>query len=215
MATLLRPRPVRLEGRLPCLYEADDQEGIRPLILFLHGSDERGDGKNELERVKVYGLPKVLKTRNPFSEDVFVIAPRCPEETRWIDHIEALKFLLDDAIERYDVEAKRIYLTGLSLGGQGVWFLGAAYPDLFAALVPICGRSHPKNACALKEVPIWVFHGAKDDRVPLVESTEMVEAVNACGGNATLTVYPEVGHVSWGDAYDTPELYRWLLEQRS
>ena len=214
METLLAPRPVRLEGHLPyLLYAPDAQTDKLPLVLFLHGSGERGDGEDALERVKRYGLPDVLKTRQPFPEDVLVIAPQCPEETRWTDHLDALKALLDDATKRYNADANRIYLTGLSLGGQGVWFLGAAYPNLFAALAPVCGRSNPEQACSLKEVPIWAFHGAKDDRVPLAESTQMVEAVNACGGRAKLTVYPEAGHMSWYDAYDTPELYGWLLGQ--
>ena len=85
----------------------------------------------------MYGLPDVLKTRNPFLENVLVIAPQCPEGTRWTDHVEALKSLLNDAVARYGVDTDRIYLTGLSLGGQGVWHLGAAHPDLFAALAPV------------------------------------------------------------------------------
>ncbi len=211
METPLVPRPVRLAGHLPYLFYAPDaQTAGLPLVLFLHGSGERGD---DLERVKTYGLPDVLKTRNPFPEDVLVLAPQCPEETRWTDHLDALEALLDDAVARYDADVSRIYLTGLSLGGQGVWYLGAAHPDLFAALAPVCGRSDPERACALREMPIWAFHGAKDDRVPLIESTQMVDAVNACGGHAKLTVYPNVGHISWDHAYGTPELYHWLLKQ--
>ncbi len=210
METTLAPRPVRLAGHLPyLLYAPGAQTDTLPLVLFLHGSGERGD---DLERVKTYGLPDVLKTRNPFPE-VLVLAPQCPEETRWTDHLGALEALLDDAVKRYDVDTSRIYLTGLSLGGQGVWFLGAAHPNRFAALAPVCGRSNPEEACTLKEVPIWAFHGAKDDRVPLSESTKMVDAVNACSGHAKLMVYPEVGHTSWDDAYNTPELYAWLLNQ--
>ena len=211
---MLTPRQVRSKGQLSyLLYEPESQADKLPLVLFLHGSGERGDGEGELERVKRYGLPHVLETRNPFSEEVIVLAPQCPEETRWTDHLDALKSLVDDSVERYSVDVSRIYLTGLSLGGQGVWHLGAAHPDLFAALASVCGRSNPERACALKEVPVWAFHGAKDDRVPLAESARMVDAINACGGHAKLTVYPEVGHISWDDAYNTPELYRWLLDQ--
>ena len=211
---MISARSVHLEGLLPhLLYEPRDQTEKPPLVLFLHGSGERGDGQDELERVKTYGLPHIFETHNPFSEPVLLIAPQCPEKTRWTDHLEALNALLDDATKRYSVNLSRIYLTGLSLGGQGVWYLAAAHPERFAALVPVCGRSNPDEACKLKDIPIWTFHGAKDDRVPPDESTEMVEAVNACGGQARLTLYPDIGHISWDEAYNTLELYTWLLKQ--
>ena len=185
-------RPVRLEGLLPYFIYEPRASGALPLVLFLHGSGERGDGQGELERVKTYGLPRIFETHDPFPEPVRLIAPQCPEETRWIDHLEPLKALLDDAVERYPVDSKRIYLTGLSLGGQGVWYLAARYPKHLAALVPVCGRSNPDEACKLRDMPIWTFHGARDDRVPLAESETMVSAVNACSGQAKLTVYPNI-----------------------
>ena len=96
---------------------------------------------------------------------------------------------MDDALARYEVDEKRVYLTGLSMGGYGAWHWACARPERFAALAPVCGGGDPTRACALKDMPVWAFHGAEDEVVPLKKSEEMVDAVNACGGNAELTVY--------------------------
>jgi len=102
----------------------------------------------------------------------------------------------------------------LSMGGFGSWALANDQPDLFAAVVPICGGIEPFFADNLKDVPIWAFHGAKDTTVPLSQSSDIVEAIKKLGGDAKLTVYPEAGHDSWTETYDNPELYDWLLEHR-
>jgi len=104
----------------------------------------------------------------------------------------------------------------LSMGGQGAWYLGALYPSRFAAIAPICGLipdlpGFPEKVCALKDVPVWVFHGAIDDRVPVDNSEVLAEALENCGGDVRLTIYPEVGHNSWDAAYGNPELYPWFL----
>ena len=122
--------------------------------------------------------------------------------------------LLDDIVSRYDVDADRIYLTGLSMGGYGTWTLAAAHPDRFAAIAPICGGGKRFMALKLKDVPVWAFHGAKDRVVPLKESEEMVEAIKARGGDAKLTVYPDSGHDSWTATYDNQDLYDWFLKHR-
>jgi predicted peptidase len=122
--------------------------------------------------------------------------------------------LLDEIVENYDVDESRVYLTGLSMGGYGTWSLGATLPDRFAAIAPICGGGEKRMAWRLKEMPIWVFHGAKDSVVPLAQSEEMVEAVKAAGGNPKLTVYPEANHDSWTATYDNPKLYDWFLSHR-
>ena len=105
-------------------------------------------------------------------------------------------------------------LTGLSMGGYGTWALASKYPDRFAAIAPICGGGKRFMAYRLKDTPVWAFHGAKDRVVPLEESEEMVNAINARGGSAKLTVYPDAGHDSWTESYDNSELYDWLLEHR-
>jgi predicted peptidase len=180
-----------------------------PLILFLHGAGERG---SDIEKVKVHGPPKIVQTQKDFP--FIVVSPQCPEGDWWTDKTEMLINLLDDIVAHYDVDTERIYLTGLSMGGYGSWALASQYPDRFAAVVPICGGGDRILARTLKDVPIWAFHGAKDSVVPVEESKGLVEAVNAQGGNAKLTIYPEANHDSWTETYNNPDLYKWLLEHR-
>ena len=179
-----------------------------PLLLFLHGAGERGD---DLELVKVHGPPKMIAQGRDFP--FVVISPQCPEDVWW--SIEALHALINEVVETNRIDESRIYVTGLSMGGYGSWGLAYTYPDLFAAAVPICGGGEPEKAPLMKEIPTWVFHGAKDEAVPLQRSQEMVDALEAAGGEVRFTVYPEAGHVgAWENAYGDPELWEWLAKQR-
>jgi predicted peptidase len=133
--------------------------------------------------------------------------------------VDELHYLLIDAMQRYNIDETRIYLTGLSMGGYGAWHLAAAYPDLFAAVVPICGGMVHENELleeikVLKDVPIWIFHGAKDETVPIKNSQELYDILKKIRGNVQFTVYPKLGHDSWTKTYDNPELYKWLLKQK-
>jgi predicted peptidase len=179
-----------------------------PLILYLHGIGERG---SDLSLVKTHGIPKIVNGRPDFP--FVTVSPQCPDGTVWSEHHVALNGLLDDIVKTYAVDENRIYLTGNSMGGYGTWSLAAAYPQRFAALAPICGGGEPETACALKEVPVWAFHGAEDPAVDLQYGQEMVDALRACGGNVRFTVYCGVGHDSWTQTYDNPELYQWFLQQ--
>jgi len=179
-----------------------------PMILFLHGAGERGD---DLELVKKHGPPKIVEQRKDFP--FIVVSPQCPGASWWTDEIEVLINLLDDIVARYEVDTTRIYLTGLSMGGYGTWALAWMYPQRFAAIAPICG-GYPFMAERLQNVPVWAFHGAKDNLVPVKESEEMVQAIKAAGGDAKLTVYPDAGHDSWTATYNNQELYDWLLQHR-
>jgi predicted peptidase len=116
--------------------------------------------------------------------------------------------------DRYNIDRNRIYITGLSIGGTGAWALAAKSPHRFAAIAPICGDGDPEWAVQLKTVPVWAFHGAKDDAIPLAASERMVQAIQTVGGDARLTVYPEGEHNCWDETYRNPELYRWLLAHR-
>lgn len=177
-----------------------------PLVVFLHGAGERG---SNLEQLKVHGLPKLAAEGKTFE---FIIAsPQCPADKWWVGMDEAIIALIDEVSEQYEVDPGRVYLTGLSMGGYGTWSIGAGYPKRFAAIAPICGGGRTFLAPQLKDVPIWAFHGAKDNVVPLSESQQMVDAVNRSGGQAKLTVYPEAGHDSWTETYENPEFYTWLL----
>jgi predicted peptidase len=186
-----------------------EKEKKWPMILFLHGAGERGD---DLAKVKAHGPAKIVEAGKdlPF----IVVSPQCPAKQWWPAKVEVLMGLLDEIEEKYDVDPQRFYLTGLSMGGYGSWSLAAMYPDRFAAVVPICGGGMPYLGRNFKNLPVWAFHGAKDEVVPLQRSQEMVDAINAAGGNAKLTVYPDAGHDSWTETYDNPELYEWFLRHR-
>jgi len=178
-----------------------------PMILFLHGAGERG---SDLNLVKKHGPAKIVENKKDFP--FIVVSPQCPQGQWWTEKVEVLINLLDDIVSRYNVDTGRIYLTGLSMGGYGTWTLAAAYPERFAAIVPVCGGGQLYMADRFKEIPVWAFHGAKDYLVPPAKSKEMVNAINTFGGNARLTVYPDAAHDSWTATYDNPELYDWLLK---
>ncbi len=201
---------------VPENYDPDGEP--LPLLLFLHGAGERGKGGEELDRVAIHGPPKLAKAGKdlPF----IVVSPQAPEGEGWQAIIEAwqpdiLNALLDRLERELNVDKSRVYLTGLSMGGFGSWRFAAANPERFAAVVPICGGGEPdKMAESLAKVPIWAFHGAKDNVVQLEKSQEMVDAVKAAGGEIKFTVYPDAGHDSWTATYDNPEVTEWLLKHR-
>lgn len=188
---------------LPDGYGKDDKEW--PLVMFLHGAGERG---TDLELVKKHGPPKLIAGGKSFP--FILVAPQCPERQWWPDDV--LTTLLDKVVAEYRVDKSRIYLTGLSMGGFATWRLASLQPDRFAAIMPICGGGDESTVCAIKNIPTWAFHGAKDPIVPLTESQKMVDRLKSCGGDVTLTVYPEAGHDSWTETYDNPEVYSWLLK---
>lgn len=179
-----------------------------PLLLFLHGAGERG---SDLEVVKKHGPPKRVAsgTNLPF----IVVAPQCPANDWWESTRQVLTLgaLLDEVQAKHRVDPDRVYCTGLSMGGYGTWRLACETPDRFAAVIPICGGGRWFAVGAMKSVPAWVFHGAKDPVVPLAESQKMVDALKKAGGNVELTVYPEAQHDSWTATYDNPAVYEWLL----
>ena len=204
----------RFETQIPIGYDyllflprGYDDEEAWPLMLFLHGAGERGD---DLERLKVHGPPKLADADPDFP--FIVVSPQVPEGEWW--DTRTLSALLDDVESTYHVDPDRVYVTGLSMGGFGTWALGLAEPERFAAIVPICGGGQSWLAGRLAGTPVWAFHGAKDEVVPLQASEEMVQAIQRAGGNVRLTVYPDRGHDAWTPTYDNPELYDWLLAQR-
>ncbi|MDN4164490.1 GDSL-type esterase/lipase family protein [Cytophagales bacterium LB-30] len=178
-----------------------------PLVIFLHGSGERGDN---LEKVKIHGIPRLIAEGKKFP--FIVIAPQCPDGVRW--NTGALKALYDEVLLKYRVDIDRVYLTGLSMGAFGAWDFAIQYPELFAALIPISGGGNPREVCAVSTIPTWVFHGEKDDVVPLFKSADMVEALEACNGKVTFTTYPNANHDAWTETYASPQLYEWMLLQK-
>lgn len=189
---------------LPEGYESSDKPW--PLVVFLHGAGESGD---DLEKVKVHGPPKLVAKGKKFP---FILVSPQSNGRGW--NPDTLKAMIDDVVGHYKVDTNRIYLTGLSMGGFGTWALAAAAPERFAAIAPICGGGNPRDAEKLKALPIWVFHGAKDNTVPLRSSETMVEALKAAGSDVKFTVYPEAAHDSWTETYDNPEFWAWLTAQK-
>ncbi len=182
-----------------------------PLILFLHGSGERGSDVND---VKKHGPPKIVE-QDPKSElatQFIVVSPQCPAGRWWKS--DDLNYLLDDIAAKYHVDSDRVYLTGLSMGGFGTWDLAANYPDRFAAIVPVCGGGRPEQIRRIKHLPIWVFHGDADPAVPVARSDEMVEALKKVNADVKYTRYEGVGHDCWTRTYANPELYTWLLSHK-
>ncbi|WBL23062.1 prolyl oligopeptidase family serine peptidase [Zunongwangia sp. HRR-M8] len=181
-----------------------------PLIVFLHGAGERG---TDLQKVKVNGPFQYLKDGNEI--DAVILAPQCPEGTYW--QPDEVAGLIKKIIKEEHIDPSRVYLTGLSMGGYGVWATGGKYPELFAAMAPVCGaiyRPIYRNAQHLKTMPIWVFHGAMDDVVLPENSNNMVMALKQAGNaDVKYTIYPFANHNSWTETYNNPELYDWLLSQ--
>ena len=199
---------------LPDEYEANTGR-LWPLILFLHG---RGESGHNAEIVRTVGLPQRIDTQPDFQ--CIVLSPQCLPDERWPEQSDNVMELMNTIFKGLRVDHSRIYLNGLSMGGQGAWHLGALYPQRFAAVLPICGRiptveGFPERVCALKDVPVWIFHGAKDDRVPVEDAIKMAKLLEDCGGNVQLTIFPDGDHFCWDQVYEDQGVWDWMLEQHN
>jgi predicted peptidase len=198
-----------------------------PLVIFLHGAGERGtDNKKQL----VHGVPQFAANETREKYPCFLIAPQCPEGRRWVevdwsadrhtqpkepsDAARLTLELIEKAIKELAIDRKRIYITGLSMGGYGTFDLIARRPDLFAAAAPVCAGADEATADKIKHIPIWAFHGAKDTAVKPARSRRMIAALEKAGGKPKYTEYPDVGHNSWDKAYRDPEFYKWFFAQK-
>ena len=196
---------------LPKYYSSDDVQTSYPLLVFLHGSGESG---TDLEKVRRYGgPPKILTTPDAKPDWPFItVSPQSPAGF-WKPH--ELLALIGQLEKEYRVDSKRIYITGLSMGGIGTWYLALHAPERFAAIAPICGWGEPKEAAKLVNLPVWAFHGDKDKNVPVQRSIDMVEAiVNAGGTKAQLMIFEGAEHDVWTRTYAHPALYKWLLSNK-
>jgi len=203
-----------------------------PVVLFLHGSGERGsDNQAQLKQ----GLPPWLKEHGADFPAV-VVAPQAPENTVWSGEVEqAAVAALEKSIATYHGDRSRLYLTGLSMGGYGVWQVAVDHPGMFAAAAPICGGilglddmpelkvyGVPKGADPYAWVagrvaptPVWIFHGAIDDQVPPADSRAMNKALVKRGDEVRYTEFPGVNHGSWVPTYDSPALWPWMFSHKS
>jgi len=193
---------------LPPEYESSDKDW--PLLLFLHGGLNGGEN---LARLMANGPPRIIAVEGkdlPF----VVVAPQCPRDDTWFNkqRADAVDALLEHMISTYRIDPDRVYGTGLSWGGSGIWRMAIEHPDRFAAIAPMACAGQPSSAARIKHIPAWVFHGEKDERVLVSHARDMVEALKRVGGNVKLTVYPQGEHNAWTVPYHSQELYDWLLE---
>ena len=202
-----------------------DSKNKYPLVIFLHGSGERGnDNESQLKwGVGNFALPKNMKMYPSI-----VIAPQCPKNMRWGNFSEKdmslkpsptkpmkiLIELINEIMLKLPVDTNRIYITGLSMGGFGTYDAITRHPNLFAAAVPICGGGDITKAVSIAHIPIWIFHGALDTTVSPILSQVMVKALTEAGANPGFTQYPQTGHFSWIPAYSDPMMMQWLFSQR-
>jgi predicted peptidase len=200
---------------LPGDYGRDPQAQW-PLIIFLHGASERGDDPSVITR---YSIPAFLT--NTLDFPFVVLSPQSPADDWWSNQTDVLDALLNQIQTMYAIDPKRIFLTGQSMGGYGTWAMALKYPARFAAIVPVASgwdytnEVVPANICDLKNVPIWIFHGAQDTSVPPDQAMAMAQALQDCGGNVRFTLYPDADHLgSSNRAYADPDLYEWLAAQR-
>jgi len=200
---------------LPGDYGKDPQQEW-PLIVYLHGAHLRGA---TLELLMEEPLPYQLQKEIDFP--FIVVSPLGDGEYEFWgkdEMINPLFVVLEEIQAVYSVNAKRIYLTGNDMGGNGVWAIGLRHPEYFAALAPVAGYfgypfEVPENICDLKDVPVWAFHGERDPFVPAEVEQELVQALNACGGQARISLSPHMKNDVPIKVYADPELYEWLLEQ--
>ncbi|MBG84957.1 MAG: phospholipase [Phycisphaerae bacterium] len=207
------------------LLKPANRNTTAPLVIFLHGAGERG---NDNQRQLTYLPERFLDAPHLNTRDCFVLAPQCPRDDAWAPFgnrspesaeqtmaMKAAIHTIRKILSEENIDTSRIYLTGLSMGGYGSWDLAARHPDWFAAVVPICGGGDPQTAPKLVELPIWAFHGDKDQIVPESASSVMVSAIRKEGGRPAYTVLPGVGHGSWPYAYGPRGAMDWMFSQRN
>lgn len=190
-------------------YTPESYDGKLPLVIQLHGAGERGDGHEELERVEIWGFPRLAKEGEYPCMFVF---PQCPEDSFWAARVESILKFIDQLTSEFDIDADRIYLTGLSMGGFGTWYTAMAAPERFAAIAPVCGGGMAWNAEMLT-MPVWAFHGAEDKSVNVFHSDDMVKAMQKLDLNVRYSRFDGVGHNVWLKTFDE-ELLSWLLAQK-
>ena len=203
-----------------------DKEKSYPLILFLHGADQRGN--DNYSQIKV-GISEAFKDTSSEIYNCIVVAPQCPADDKWVnvkawtfvdydattiresESLAAVVELLANIQTKYSVDENRLYATGLSMGGYGTWDLLVRHPKLFAAAMPLCGGADYRQASRVKKIPIWTFHGEADTVVPCIGTEKMVAALREIGGNCKYTPIPDAGHAIWVDVYAREDIIPWLL----
>ena len=190
---------------LPKSYSAT--ESSYPLVIYLHGGSQRG---SDLNKLKAYGLPYVVDQGRDF--DFIIASPQCPDGKFWSTD-NWFDSLYTEVTTKYRVDPKRVYLTGITMGGYGTWQTAVAYSDRFAAIVPLCGGCDDSTQiCRIRQVPVWTFHGAADDVISVDETARLVRRLNQCAGKVKFTRLEKEGH-SIQYLYKKPEIYDWMVKQ--
>ena len=197
-----------------------------PLLIYYHGAGSRGDNNfNQLGWVKdIFGYVQKKKM------EVIIVAPQCARGKQWVNtpwtlnehtmpeqesiYLKASIELIGQLQKEFSIDKKRLYVTGLSMGGFAVWDIIQRHPALFAAAIPICGGGDEKEAKKLTKTPIWAFHGGRDGVVKTIRSRNMIKAIRDAGGKPKYTEYPGVGHDSWRATYKNDEVFDWMYSQK-
>ncbi|MBT8442682.1 MAG: prolyl oligopeptidase family serine peptidase [Gammaproteobacteria bacterium] len=191
---------------LPKDYDAVQQDSTEwPVLFFLHGIVQSG---NDLRMLPKYGPAQQIEAGRDFP---FIVIT--PQMSAWSWDVDATVAFIEHCIETYAIDPNRVYLSGVSLGGRGVWSVGAARPDLFAAIAPVAGWGKQEEAEATAQIPAWIFHGEKDPLIWPSAAEKMHAAREAAGGNAELTLVPGAGHTIWDEVFAGDLLYEWMLAQ--
>jgi predicted peptidase len=198
------PYAVRMQYLLFLPIDYDKSTKTWPLILYLHGGSLRGE---DIRLMKKWGLAEKIEKEPNFP--FIVVSPQCHKGEIWTD-VDALAAVLDEVSRTHRVDPDRVYITGHSMGGRGALYAAYRMPDRFAAVLSLAPVAPITDwADKLAQLPLWVFHGPKDQFTPLKEVEELVHAVTAAGGHAQLTVLPERDHYIL-DVYERADLYEWL-----
>ena len=217
-----------LPYRLYRSVKADTMTEALPLVIFLHGSGERGnDNRMQLKHCIRFFLNDTVTGRYPF----LLMVPQCPNERRWVNtdwslpehtmeskptaELRGVMAVLDSLVDSGTVDPTRVYICGISMGGFGVWDALQRWPEKFAAAVPICGGGDPAFAHAMKDIPVYIFHGLLDEIVMPSRSIQMYDALREAGNEeVVLITYPELGHACWDEAFSTRGLFGWLFGKK-
>ncbi len=218
--------PVSYSNECDSIKSDAKGEILYPLVLFMHGAGERGNDNN----IQITHVKKLFASySNQIKYPCFVVAPQCPKGERWVEVNWSAKShstpeqaswamqktlqLIDSLVKKYPIDTRRLYVTGLSMGGYGTWDIITRYPNKFAAAIPICGGGDENMADKIKHIPIWAFHGAIDNVVPVERTRNMIKAIKQAGGKPIYTEYKGVKHGSWIKAYKERQLLQWLFDQ--
>ena len=205
---------------IPLKYDAKQ---AYPLALWLHGVNGRGnDNTAQISEGNRIGSHVWAFPENQVKNPCFVVVPQCADEEYWAagdgykptGQLHLVLELLSNLKKTYNIDAERLYVAGQSMGGIGTWSLITANPNMFAAAVPLCGGGNVAEASKLVRMPIWAFHGDKDQSVPVDYSRKMIAAIRKSGGSPKYTEYKGAGHEIWERVFREPELLPWVFSQK-